>query len=73
MPYSAHTVFPGAPPSRGRQPERAASAATIASPRPVSSRTVHVRDSKRPVDAMVPVSPQAWAGLVALTVTDRSV
>ncbi|WSV46843.1 DUF397 domain-containing protein [Streptomyces decoyicus] len=39
----------------------------------MSSRTVHVRDSKRPVDAMVPVSPQAWAGLVALTVTDRSV
>ncbi|MER5992791.1 DUF397 domain-containing protein [Streptomyces viridosporus] len=35
--------------------------------------TVHVRDSKRPADAMVTVSPQAWAGLVALAVTDRSV
>jgi hypothetical protein len=35
--------------------------------------TVHVRDSKRPGDAMVTVSPQAWAGLVALAVTDQSV
>ncbi|MEU5308781.1 DUF397 domain-containing protein [Streptomyces sp. NPDC021562] len=35
--------------------------------------TVHVRDSKRPADATVTVSPQAWAGLVALAVTDRSV
>ncbi|MFE9093617.1 DUF397 domain-containing protein [Streptomyces sp. NPDC007264] len=35
--------------------------------------TVHVRDSKRPGDAMVTVSPQAWAGLVTLAVTDRSV
>ncbi|MCZ0970985.1 DUF397 domain-containing protein [Streptomyces albulus] len=35
--------------------------------------TVHVRDLKRPADAMVTVSPQAWAGLVALAVTDRSV
>ncbi|MCC2265538.1 DUF397 domain-containing protein [Streptomyces sp. CT1-17] len=34
---------------------------------------VHVRDSKQPADAMVTVSPQAWAGLVALAVTDLSV
>ncbi|MGW1470163.1 DUF397 domain-containing protein [Streptomyces olivaceus] len=35
--------------------------------------TVHVRDSKQPANAMVTVSPQAWAGLVALAVTDLSV
>ncbi|MFB7086544.1 DUF397 domain-containing protein [Streptomyces sp. NPDC056296] len=35
--------------------------------------TVRVRDSKRPTDAIVTVSPQAWAGLVALAVTDLSV
>ncbi|ANJ09506.1 MULTISPECIES: DUF397 domain-containing protein [Streptomyces] len=35
--------------------------------------TVHVRDSKRPTDAIMTVSPQAWAGLVALAVTDLSV
>jgi hypothetical protein len=38
-----------------------------------ASGALHVRDSKRPGDAMVIVSPQAWAGLVALAVTDRSV
>ncbi|MBL1088591.1 MULTISPECIES: DUF397 domain-containing protein [Streptomyces] len=35
--------------------------------------TVHVVDSKRPADAMVTVSPLAWAGLVALVVADPSV
>ncbi|MBZ6198985.1 DUF397 domain-containing protein [Streptomyces olivaceus] len=38
-----------------------------------TSGTVHVRDSKQPADAMVTVSPQAWAGLIALAVTDLSV
>jgi hypothetical protein len=38
-----------------------------------AAEAVHVRDSKRPADAIVTVSVQAWAGLVALAVMDRSV